>query len=94
VRARLAFLGAAAAALGAVAARLRRTRQAEVEPDPRAAELRQRLDESRSVVSEREQFEEAETPVDEVEPVAEVDERRREIHDRARAAAEEMRRKD
>jgi hypothetical protein len=46
------------------------------------------------VVSERERFEEAETPVDEVEPVAEVDERRREIHDRARAAAEEMRRDD
>jgi hypothetical protein len=94
VRARLAFLGAAAAALGAVAARFRRSRRAEAEPDPRAAELRQRLDESRSVVSERERFEEAETPVDEVEPVAEVDERRREIHDRARSAAEEMRRED
>jgi hypothetical protein len=66
----------------------------EAEPDPRASELRERLEESRSVVAEREEFEEAETPIDEVEPVAEVDERRREIHDRARSAAEEMRREE
>ena len=94
MRARLAFLGAAAAALGAVAIRFVRRRQAaaEPEPDPRADELRRRLDESRSVVSEREEFEEAETPVDEVEPVAGFDDRRREIHERARATAEEMRR--
>jgi hypothetical protein len=44
VRARLAFLGAAAAALGAVAARLRRRRPADTELDPRATELRQRLE--------------------------------------------------
>jgi hypothetical protein len=100
VRARLAFLGAATAALGALAARfLRRRRDPSAEADPRAGELRQRLQESRAVVSEREEFEAAETPVDEVEPVAQgaaepqdVDERRREIHDRARAAAEDMRR--
>jgi hypothetical protein len=94
MRARLAFLGAAVAALGAVGARIRRRKQAEAEPDPRATELRQRLEESRSVVSEREQFEEAETPVDEVEPVTDVDDRRRKIHDRARTKAEEMRRDD
>jgi hypothetical protein len=87
-------LGAAVAALGAVAARLRRRRRDQAAPDPRATELRQRLEESRSVVSEREQFEQGETPVDEVESVADVDERRREIHDRARSAAEEMRRDD
>jgi hypothetical protein len=99
VRARLAFLGAAIAALGALAARfLRRRRDPSTESDPRAGELRQRLQESRAVVSEREEFEAAETPVDEVEPVAQaaepqdVDERRRKIHDRARAAAEDMRR--
>jgi hypothetical protein len=100
VRARLAFVGAAVAALGALTARsLRRKREQPAETDPRAGELRRRLQESRAVVSEREEFEAAETPVDEVEPVAEsaaeaqdVDERRREIHDRARSAAEEMRR--
>jgi hypothetical protein len=94
VRARLAFLGAAAAALGAVAARLLRRRRAEPKADPRADELRQRLDESRSVAAERDEFEAAETPVDEVEPVPGVDERRRELHDQARSAAEEMRRED
>jgi hypothetical protein len=92
VRGRLAFLGAAAAALGAVSARLWRRKGPASEPDPRADELRRRLDESRSVVSERDEFEGAETPVDEVEPVADLDERRREIHDRARTTAEEMRR--
>jgi hypothetical protein len=91
VRARLAFLGAAAAAIGAVSARLLRRKRAEARPDPRADELRQRLDESRSVAAEREEFEAAETPVDEAEPVQGVDERRRELHERARSAAEEMR---
>jgi hypothetical protein len=97
VRARLAFLGAATAALGALAARFLRRSKPEG-PDPRAGELRERLDESRSVVTARDEFEAAETPVDEVEPVGEVgeqprdvDDRRREIHDRARTAAEEMR---
>jgi hypothetical protein len=94
VRARLAFLGAAVAALGAVSARFWRRSRPRPEDDPRAGELRERLEESRAVVSEREEFEEAETPVDEVEPVADVTERRREIHDHARAAAEEMRRED
>jgi hypothetical protein len=91
-------LAGAAAAIGAVAARVFRRRSPVEAPDPRADELRQRLHESRAVVSEREEFESAETPVDQVEPVAEgddrrreVDERRREIHDRARSAAEEMR---
>ena len=97
MRARLAFLGAATAAAGAVAARFLR-RQPPEAPDPRAGDLRQRLAESRAVVSEREEFEAAETPVDEVEPVGdvdqpgrEVDERRRQIHDRARTTSEEMR---
>jgi len=39
------------------------------------------------VVDEREEFESAETPVDE----ADVDDRRRAVHDRGRAAAEQMR---
>jgi hypothetical protein len=92
VRGRLAFLGAGAAALGAVAARVWRRKGAGLDSDPRADELRKRLDESRSVVAERDEFEAAETPVDEVEPVADLDARRQELHDRARTAAEEMRR--
>jgi hypothetical protein len=88
VRARLAFLGAAVAGVGAVTARfLRRRRPPITELDPRAGELRERLAESRAVVAEREEFEAGETAVDEVEPVHEgaeqspdVDERRRELH--------------
>jgi hypothetical protein len=97
MRARLAFLGAATAAVGAVAARFLRRKGPEA-PDPRAGQLRQRLEESRAVVTAREEFEAAETPVDEVKPVEEaeeqrrdVEERRQEIHDRARTTAEEMR---
>ena len=90
----MTVLAGAAAAVGAVAARLlgRRRPRPDPGPDPRAGELRQRLDESRTVVSEREEFEAAETPVDEVEAVPDVDARRREIHDRAKAASDEMRR--
>ncbi len=58
------------------------------EPDPRADELRQRIAESRAVVDERDVFEEAETPVDEApDPQA----RRREVHERGRAAIDRMR---
>ena len=56
--------------------------------DPRAEELRRKLEESRTVAEE--QVEEAasrETPVDE----ADVESRRAAVHDRARAAADEMR---
>ena len=61
--------------------------------DPRAQELRQKLEESRAVVEE--QHEEAaspEVPVDQAE--ASVEERRAAVHERARAAAEEMRRQE
>ncbi|MDQ3992849.1 MAG: hypothetical protein M3229_04235 [Actinomycetota bacterium] len=60
--------------------------------DPRADELRRKLAESRSVVGEQDEFETAETPIDTVEPVGEdVDERRRSLHERGRAAVDEMR---
>jgi hypothetical protein len=95
VRGRITVLAGAAAAIGAVAARVfRRRRHREAGPDPRAGELQERLAESRSVVGEREEFEAAETPVDQAEPVADVDERRREIHEQAREAAEDLRRND
>jgi hypothetical protein len=95
VRGRITVLAGAAAAVGAVAARVfRRRRHREAGSDPRAGELRERLAESRAVVTEREEFEAAETPVDEAEPVADVDERRREIHEQAREAAEDLRRNE
>ena len=89
VRARTAWLGAIGVAGAAVVRALRRKPAALPQPpDPRAEELRQRLDESRALVDEREEFESAETPVDE----AEVDDRRRAVHERGRAAADQMRR--
>ncbi len=59
--------------------------------DPRAEELRRKLAESRTIVEEREEFEAAETPVDQVEPVEDPEARRRAVHESARATAERMR---
>ena len=60
--------------------------------DPRADELRQRLAEARSVVDEREEFEAAETTVDQADPaLPSVEERRSEVHDAGRARLEQMR---
>ena len=65
----------------------------ELEPvDDRAEELRKRLDESRAVVEDREEFEGAETTVDAVEDVAaDSAERRRAVHAEGRDAVERMR---
>ena len=60
----------------------------EPEPDPRADELRQRIAEARDVVDERDTFEEAEVTIDEVPDPAS---RRRDVHDRGRAALDRMR---
>jgi hypothetical protein len=87
VRARTAWLGALGVAGAAVVRALRRKPAPAPAPDPRAEELRRKLEESRAVVDEREEFESAETPVDQVE----VDDRRRAVHERGRAAAEQMR---
>lgn len=59
----------------------------EPQPDPRADELAQRIAEAREIVDERAVFEEAETPVDEADPET----RRRQVHDRGRAALDRMR---
>jgi hypothetical protein len=69
--------------------------------DPRAEELRRKLEESRTIAEEQhEQAAEPETPVDQApepdsvpEPPADptVEERRAAVHERARAAADEMR---
>jgi hypothetical protein len=92
VRARLSWLAGAVGVAGAVLYR-RLGRPAAAEEDPRAAELRQRLDESRALVTEREEFESAETTVDRAAPGAapDVEDRRRSVHERGRAAAERMR---
>ncbi len=77
---------------------LTRRRAAQVAPgqpgaDIRAEELRRKLDESRALVEERDEFEGGELPVDRAEPGPPnaPDDRRREVHERARAAAERMR---
>lgn len=101
---RLAWIGGAA--LGAVALARALTRrpppppvqppppQPEAEPsgpDPRAEELRTKLADARELADERDEFESAETPVDEAEPVADPEARRRAVHDSGRSAAERMR---
>jgi hypothetical protein len=61
-------------------------------PDPRAEELRAKLEESRALLDERDEFEAGETTVDEAEPTVDPDERRRRVHEQARSAVDEMRR--
>ncbi len=97
VRGRPAFVAAALALGAALLLRSRRPRRLpgqdeERVSDPRAEELRRRLEESRSLVEEREEFESAETTVDRAEATGrDLEERRRRIHDEGRAAAERMR---
>ena len=83
-----------AGALGLRRARARRTQAPPaLEPaaDPRADELRRRLEESRSVVSERDEFEAGETPVDRADPGEDPDARRKRVHEAGRATAGRMR---
>ena len=87
------MLGGLGVAGAFVARALRRSHvaQAPVEPsDSRAEELRRKLDESRALVEERDEFEEAELTVDQAEPV-DPNERRGRVHEEARAAVERMR---
>jgi hypothetical protein len=81
---RFAWLGAAVGGLAVWRLR-RRTRKPHVDEDPAEA-LRAKLEESRAVVDERERFEEREMPVDEADP----DERRRSVHEDARARIDEL----
>jgi hypothetical protein len=62
-------------------------------PDDRADELRRKLEESRTIIEERDAFEDGETPVDEAEPVpASPEDRRKQVYERARSTADHMRR--
>jgi hypothetical protein len=75
----------------ALAGLLRRRRE---HVDPRAEELRRKLDESRSIVDERDEFEGGEVTVDRAEPSPEDPEsRRRAVHESARATVEQMRKR-
>ena len=90
MRARTAWLAGAAGAAIAVYRKLRPSPAPSPEPadDPRAEELRRKLEESRTVAEEQhEDVASPETPVDE----ADVESRRAAVHERARAAADEMR---
>jgi len=62
----------------------RRATEAPAELDPRADELRRRLDESRALAEEPDDFTSGETPVD-------AEDRRRDVHSRGRSAIDEMR---
>ena|SRR5918996_2279814 len=93
----IAWLGAA---FGGVALYrlLARRRDSRLEPEPeapgadrRAEELRRKLEESRALFDERDALEDGETTLDRADPEAAPDDRRREVHERGRAAAAEMR---
>jgi hypothetical protein len=91
VRSRAWITGALVGTAG-IAYRALRRRPAAAVADPRADELRQKLDESRPLVGERDEFESGETRVDEVAETT-VDEKRAAAHERGRAAVDEIRSK-
>lgn len=95
MRARLAFLTGSAAVAGAAVYRfLRRAPAPPPVQDTHAEELRAKLAEARAVVDDRDEFDSAETPVDEADEAVAPDlgDRRRAVHARGRHVAEEMRR--
>jgi hypothetical protein len=88
MRPRLALVAGGAALVGSVVVRVWKGRRPSASEDP-ADELRRKLDESRALTDEREEFESAETPVDQAEPG--LDARRRSVHEQAKGTIEEMR---
>ena len=64
-----------------------RRRKPAAQPDP-AEELKAKLAQAREVADDRDQFESGEKPVDEVPD--DVDTRRSAVHDRARAAIDDL----
>lgn len=87
------ILGGAAVAGAAVYRALVRRGSAPVVPEPHAEALKSKLAEARVAADDREEFEAAETPIDQAETVpAELGDRRRSVHERGRQVAEEMRR--
>jgi len=91
MRNRLAWVAGAVGAAGVAYKALRRGRDhAHEAPDPRADELRRKLNDSKQLVDEREQFESGETAVDEVDSTT-LEDKRAAVHERGHAAAREMR---
>jgi hypothetical protein len=89
MRNRTAWLAGALGAAGVAYRALRRRPQPTV--DPRADDLRRKLDESKPLVGERDEFESGETAVDQAEP-ARLEEKRAAVRERGQAAAREMKR--
>jgi hypothetical protein len=89
VRRALTWVGGTVGGLAVLRFLRRRPAPAPPPPDP-AAKLRAKLEESRSVADDRDEFEGGETPVDEADP----DARRRTVHEQARATLDELRRDD
>jgi hypothetical protein len=87
VRGRTAWIAGALGAAGVAYRALRRRPRPPA--DPRADELRRKLDESKQVVDDRAEFESGETPVDQAE--VSLDTKRTAVHERGQAAAREMR---
>ena len=81
-----ALVAALAGILGIAWWKSRRDAASAIDP---AADLRAKIAEARDVGDDRDAFEAGEKPVDEV-PDVEVDTRRRDVHDRARAAMDEL----
>jgi hypothetical protein len=94
VQGRLAVILGGAVVAGAAAYRaIVRRGPAPVVPEPHVEALKSKLAEARVVADDREEFESAETPIDQAETVpAELGDRRRSVHERGRQVAEEMRR--
>jgi hypothetical protein len=62
-------------------------------PEPHVEALKSKLAESRVVAEDREEFEAAETPIDEAESVPpQLGDRRASVHERGRQLADQMRR--
>ena len=87
MRGRTAWIAGALGAAGVAYRALRR--RPNPAADPRADELRRKLDESKQVVDDRAEFESGETPVDQAE--VSLDDKRAAVHERGQAAAREMR---
>jgi hypothetical protein len=87
MRGRTAWIAGALGAAGVAYRALRR--RPHPAADPRADELRRKLDESKQVVDDRAEFESGETPVDQAE--VSLDDKRAAVHERGQAAAREMR---
>ena len=87
MRGRTAWIAGALGAAGVAYRALRRRPRPAA--DPRADELRRKLDESKQVVEDRAEFESGETPVDQAE--VSLDAKRAAVHERGQAAAREMR---